>query len=201
MSKSRANLEKKLGELIEDLKKVNGSFPSIEKLDGWIPREVLIKKGVIRAAESEKGKIMKYKLKIENGKPILKEFKPEGVWKEIYDLLVQRRKILREMENLIKERWNELTIDLKKVNRSFPSVEKLDGWHPIFFDEKRREVYAEKRVDGKLETKVFKPVGIWKKIFELKLSREKILNEYKTLGETLTKYKSIWFIRDAVTRK
>jgi len=36
-------------ELEEELKKVNTSFPPVEKLDGWIPIDVLVEKGVVLA--------------------------------------------------------------------------------------------------------------------------------------------------------
>lgn len=92
MSKSRAYLEKKLDELTEELKKVNTSFPSNERLDGWIPRDVIEEEKVVLAAKYEFGE----------GKEIVDflGFEPVGVWKEVYDPMVLRKKIMDEIEEV-----------------------------------------------------------------------------------------------------
>jgi seryl-tRNA synthetase len=85
MSKSRAELEKKLDELTEELKKVNKSFPSIERRDSWIIKDIDEERLVVLASKKDKGKI------------VFQTFEPVGVWKEVYDLLVLRKKILHEI--------------------------------------------------------------------------------------------------------
>ena len=39
IGKSKIELEEKLDKLMKDLERVNASFPSLERLDGWVPKE------------------------------------------------------------------------------------------------------------------------------------------------------------------
>jgi len=79
--------------------------------------------------------------------------------------------------------WNELEDDLKKVNMSFPPVEKLDGWIPIDVLEDRGMVLARKRKGEKIGLKAFKPEGIWKEVYDKMLRRKLILDAMEEIAE------------------
>lgn len=83
--------KKSLEELEEELKKVNTSLPPVKKLNGWVPVQIVEEKDVVLARK-----------RILNRKTMeeviaVKAFKPEGVWKEVCDLMVLRKKIIHEM--------------------------------------------------------------------------------------------------------
>lgn len=73
---------------MEELKSINKSFPSVERLDGWVPRDVDEERKVVLAAKKDGKKI------------VFQIFKPAGVWKEVYDLMVSRKKIIHEMDKM-----------------------------------------------------------------------------------------------------
>ncbi len=76
------------------------------------------------------------------------------------------------------EELDRLWEELKRVNRSFPSVERLDGWAPRDVDKERRVVLASKKDSiGRIAFQVFKPVGVWKEVYDLMVLRKKIFHE------------------------
>jgi len=85
--------------------------------------------------------------------------------------------------------WDELEEELKKVNTSFPPVEKLDGWIPIEVDEDKGEVVARKKILNRETMKkviaiaVLKADGIWKEVYDKMLRRELILDAMDDLAE------------------
>jgi len=91
----------------------------------------------------------------------------------------------RDETRKMEERWDELMIELERVNKSFPSKEHLDGWAPKWADEKRKEAVAEKKINNMRVLKEFKPVGVWKDVYEILILKEKILVEMNRIAEKL----------------
>lgn len=71
-----------------DVKEVNMSFPSVDELGGCIPRDIIVKRRIVLASKREGGRIL------------IVEREPVGVWKEVYSLLVRRKRIRRAMEKI-----------------------------------------------------------------------------------------------------
>lgn len=91
-----------------------------------------------------------------------------------------------ELTAELEERWNKLHEELKKVNISFPSLESLGGWRPRNVSEKRGGVVlAAKKEDGVIKFKVFKPVGVWKEVYDLLVLRNKIEHEMGKIARKL----------------
>jgi len=85
---NREKLEERWDELEAELHKINLSFPPKDKLDGWIIKDADEKWGEVLAEKKIDGKIA------------LKGFEPVGVWKDVYDLLLRRNKILHELDKI-----------------------------------------------------------------------------------------------------
>jgi len=85
------SVKKTWDQLLEELERINAALPEVEELDDWIPRDIDEERGIVIAAKYTQTKIL------------FNSFKPMGVWKKVYDLILQRKRIRREMEEIAEE--------------------------------------------------------------------------------------------------
>jgi len=82
----------------------------------------------------------------------------------------------------VKKTWNELLEELKRINDALPGVEELDGWIPRDVDEEEGSVIAVKEVNEKIGVNFFKPVGVWKEVYDLLVQQKRIWLELNKIA-------------------